>query len=133
LVLETTDPDEFVGLFAALRANPGLERAIRRAGCVTAKQYIWPKIIQRILLPRIRLFAPRASFPTDKQAGEVQAYTPGGRRRHSSAREVLKWTTQGADTRILSPDKADPTPGTMAQSKPRGWRSNEVRRKLLVG
>jgi glycosyltransferase involved in cell wall biosynthesis len=56
LVLETADPQEFIRLFRELRANPGHERALRRAGRRTAKQYVWPRIIQRILLPRLHLF-----------------------------------------------------------------------------
>jgi glycosyltransferase involved in cell wall biosynthesis len=56
LVLETADPQEFIRLFRELRASPVRERALRRAGRVTAKQYVWPQIIQRILLPRLRLF-----------------------------------------------------------------------------
>jgi len=57
LVLETTDPQEFVGLFGELRAKPALEHAIRRAGRVTAKRYAWPQIMDQILLPRLRLLA----------------------------------------------------------------------------
>jgi glycosyltransferase involved in cell wall biosynthesis len=57
LVLETTDPLEFLSLFAELRANPALERAIRRAGRITAKQYTWLQILQRYLLPRLRQLA----------------------------------------------------------------------------
>ena len=56
LVMETTDPREFLGLFGELRANPAVERALRRAGRTTAKQYSWLKIMQRHLLPRLRLF-----------------------------------------------------------------------------
>jgi glycosyltransferase involved in cell wall biosynthesis len=56
LVLETVDPQEFIRLFRELCANPGYERALRRAGRRTAKQYVWPRIIQRILLPRLHLF-----------------------------------------------------------------------------
>jgi len=56
LVLETADPQEFIRLFRELRANPGHERALRRAGRRTAKQYVWPRIIQRILLPKLHLF-----------------------------------------------------------------------------
>jgi hypothetical protein len=37
LVLETTDPQEFIGLFGELRANPAQERAMCRAGQATAK------------------------------------------------------------------------------------------------
>jgi glycosyltransferase involved in cell wall biosynthesis len=55
LVLETTDPLEFLSLFGELRTNPALERAIRRAGRMTAKQYTWLQILQRHLLPRLRL------------------------------------------------------------------------------
>lgn len=60
LVLETTDPHEFLGLFAALRANPGYERTLRRAGRVTAQYYTWSQILHHILLPRLRLGAPSA-------------------------------------------------------------------------
>ena len=55
LVMETTDPREFLGLFGELRANPALEQAIRRAGRTTAKHYSWVQIMQRHLLPRLRL------------------------------------------------------------------------------
>jgi glycosyltransferase involved in cell wall biosynthesis len=61
LVLETTDPREFLGLFGELRANPALERAIRRAGRMTAQHYRWSEIVARILLPRLRFLATRAS------------------------------------------------------------------------
>jgi glycosyltransferase involved in cell wall biosynthesis len=57
LVLETTDPQEFVSPFGALRANPARERAIRRAGCATAKRYAWPQILQGVLLPRLQVLA----------------------------------------------------------------------------
>jgi glycosyltransferase involved in cell wall biosynthesis len=57
LVLETTNPWEFVSLFRELRANPAQERALRRAGRVTAKGYAWPHIIRRILLPRLHQVA----------------------------------------------------------------------------
>ena len=62
LVLETNDPQEFVALYGQVRANPRLERAIRRAGCTTAKHYMWSKIIQGNLLPRLGLFS-RGSQP----------------------------------------------------------------------
>jgi hypothetical protein len=60
LVLETNDPQEFTTLFSQLRANPGRERALRRAGSVTAKHYLWSEIIQRLLLPRLHFLANRA-------------------------------------------------------------------------
>jgi hypothetical protein len=57
LVLETSDPQEFVSLFGELRANPAQDRAVRRAARATAKRYLWPHIMQQILLPRLRLLA----------------------------------------------------------------------------
>jgi len=62
LVLETTDPWEFVSLFRELRAHPPQERALRRAGQVTAKHYAWPHIVQRILLPRLHQVAGTSRF-----------------------------------------------------------------------
>jgi glycosyltransferase involved in cell wall biosynthesis len=55
LVMETTDPREFLGLFGELRATPGQERALRHAGRLTAKHYAWRQILQRHLFPRLRL------------------------------------------------------------------------------
>lgn len=57
LVLETENPRELVTLMEGLRANPERERAIRRAGQLTARHYTWVEIIQRTLLPRLKLFA----------------------------------------------------------------------------
>ena len=55
LVLETADPYEFVHLFRLLRADPSHERALRQAGQVTAKLYAWPRIVHRLLVPRLGL------------------------------------------------------------------------------
>jgi glycosyltransferase involved in cell wall biosynthesis len=60
LVLETTDPREFLGLFGALRANPTKERALRRAGRATARQYRWSEIVQRVLVPRVHCLIPKS-------------------------------------------------------------------------
>jgi glycosyltransferase involved in cell wall biosynthesis len=57
LVLETDDPQEFVGLFGILRAHPCQERAIRRAALVTAQEYQWTEILRRVLLPRVHSLA----------------------------------------------------------------------------
>jgi glycosyltransferase involved in cell wall biosynthesis len=69
LVLETTNPWEFVSLFRELRANPVQERALRRAGRTTAERYAWPHIIQRLLLPRLHHVARtwRSLNPTTTQ------------------------------------------------------------------
>jgi glycosyltransferase involved in cell wall biosynthesis len=68
LVLETTDPWEFVSLFQELHANPGQERGLRRAGQATARHYTWPHIVQRILLPRLHQVAGIWRLPGSKRA-----------------------------------------------------------------
>jgi glycosyltransferase involved in cell wall biosynthesis len=55
LVLETQDPNEFLGLFRRLRSNPGEAAALRRAGRWTARRFAWPEVVQRVLLPRLEL------------------------------------------------------------------------------
>jgi hypothetical protein len=61
LVLETTDPRELLGLFGARRANPALARAIRRPARRMAQHDRWSEIAARLLLPRLRFLATRAS------------------------------------------------------------------------
>jgi glycosyltransferase involved in cell wall biosynthesis len=53
LVLETEDPHEFLSLFQELRSQPGEIRSIRDAGRSTARRYTWPRIVRRVVLPRI--------------------------------------------------------------------------------
>ncbi len=59
LVMQTNEPEEFVGLFGRIRAEPGRERAMRRAGKTTARQYAWHEVVQRALLPRLELLGLR--------------------------------------------------------------------------
>src|SRR5262249_41385299 len=60
LVLETTDPWEFVTLFRELRADPARDQALRRAGRATAERYTWAHIVRRLLLPRLSLMTGRS-------------------------------------------------------------------------
>ena len=69
LVLETTDPWEFVSLFRELRANPAQEWALRRAGQATARRFAWPHIVQRILLPRLHHVAETSHYLTSNHIG----------------------------------------------------------------
>ena len=55
LVLETNDPREFLSMFSWLRAHPREAQALRRAGRRTARQFAWPEIVQRVLMPRVEL------------------------------------------------------------------------------
>ena len=53
LVLQTTDPQEFMGLFLPLQSHPTELRAMRRRGRLTANQQTWAAIIKRSLWPRL--------------------------------------------------------------------------------
>ena len=77
LALETNDPQEFLDLFGMLRVNPPLERALRRAGRVTAQHYTWSRIMHRILLPRLRLSAS-LSKGTESLPSNQGKQTPTG-------------------------------------------------------
>jgi glycosyltransferase involved in cell wall biosynthesis len=73
LVLETTDPQEFLSLFGELRAHPVKERALRRAGRATARQYRWSEIVQRVLVPRVHcLTAPIVPLATTRAAPHLE-------------------------------------------------------------
>jgi len=73
LVLETQDPNEFLGLFHRLCSEPGEASAIRRAGQWTAKHYGWADIVQRVLLPRVEPMYGAA--PPARIAGRITGGT----------------------------------------------------------
>ena len=80
LALETNDPEEFLDLFGTLRLNPTMERALRRAGRVTAQYYTWAQIMRRILLPRLHLMAcspPRLKTVPQRRSKKVSKLLPG--------------------------------------------------------
>lgn len=52
LSLQSLEANEFANFYAHLRAHPAEERAIRKHGRFTARQFTWPAIIHRNLLPR---------------------------------------------------------------------------------
>jgi hypothetical protein len=53
LVLQTTDPGEFISLYERLASHPNELRAIKRHGRSTANQHTWKAVIRRNLLPRV--------------------------------------------------------------------------------
>lgn len=55
LVLQTENPEEFMGFFAQLRGKPRAMDAMRRAGRETARQYAWPEVITRNFHPHLDL------------------------------------------------------------------------------
>jgi hypothetical protein len=59
LVLETDDPIEIVTELMLLKERPRLVDAMRRRGRVTARDYLWEKVIDRQLLLRVGFAAAR--------------------------------------------------------------------------
>ncbi len=53
LVLQENHPNEFVSLFTRLHAQPARARQLRLSGMQTAREYAWPRVIDRALLPRM--------------------------------------------------------------------------------
>lgn len=78
LVLETNDSREFIASLDALRANPAKEQAVRRAGQATAKLFTWSQVMQRVLLPQLRLLGAEAP-------GGAGSSSPGVERSRSVA------------------------------------------------
>lgn len=58
LVLQTTAPSEFIGLYRQLQADRGYENSLRRAGRVTARHFAWPEVLRTNLVPRLELPLP---------------------------------------------------------------------------
>src|SRR5579875_2527119 len=49
IVTETDDPDEIVGYLLYLRRHPDEQERIRRAGQLTAAQFLWDQVIENLL------------------------------------------------------------------------------------
>jgi glycosyltransferase involved in cell wall biosynthesis len=80
LVLETQEPDEFLGLFWRLRSNPTAAAALRRRGQWTAKRFAWPEVIDQVLLPRVELACDGgfpAAAPGDAAHPSDPMFSPG--------------------------------------------------------
>jgi glycosyltransferase involved in cell wall biosynthesis len=81
LALETNDPQEFLDLFGMLRLNPTMDRALRRAGRITAQHFTWLQITHRILLPRLHLIASSSTGmkTAPRNRAKKGIYTPTDR------------------------------------------------------
>ncbi len=62
IVLQTTDPSEFVSLYLQLRSNPVYESLMRKAGRATARHYAWPEVVRTTLAPRLGLSIPEVEL-----------------------------------------------------------------------
>jgi glycosyltransferase involved in cell wall biosynthesis len=49
IVTETDDPDEIVGYLLYLRRHPNEQERIRKAGCQTARQFLWDQVIENLV------------------------------------------------------------------------------------
>ena len=61
LVLETDDPIELVTELVLMKERPALVAAMRKKGRATAREYVWDKVIEQLLL-RIEFAAARQSI-----------------------------------------------------------------------
>ncbi len=53
LVLQTTEPREFVNALHRLEAHPEEEHALRRHALATARRFEWTEIVSRVVLPQV--------------------------------------------------------------------------------
>jgi glycosyltransferase involved in cell wall biosynthesis len=86
VVLETDDPIEIVTELTLLKERPRLVEAMRRRGRVTARDYLWEKVIDRQLLLRLGFAAARqaVSLPSN----DTPARKPGRPRRKRVPKRV---------------------------------------------
>jgi glycosyltransferase involved in cell wall biosynthesis len=77
LVLETDDPIELVTELNLLKQRPRLAASIRKQGRVTARQYIWEKVIDQLLL-RVEFAAAQQAvrLPTAEPAATKSSRRP---------------------------------------------------------
>lgn len=78
LVLETDDPLEIVTELAVLKEKPRVAAHIRRRGRITARDYVWEKVIDQLLL--------RVEFAAERQAVKLPPAAP--RKRVSRVRTL---------------------------------------------
>ncbi len=75
IVIETDDPLEIVTELTALEQRPRVAAHIRKRGRITARDYVWEKVIDQLLL--------RVEFAAEKQAVPLPAATPRKRVRRT--------------------------------------------------
>jgi len=68
LVLETDDPLEIVTELAVLKERPRVAAHIRRRGRITARDYLWERVIEQLLL--------RVEFAAERQAVKLPPAAP---------------------------------------------------------
>jgi glycosyltransferase involved in cell wall biosynthesis len=70
IVLETSDPREFVSLYRNLCEQPERAYRMRRAGKQTAQRYSWEQVAEAVLLPRVEIGLPPRPRALDAAAAD---------------------------------------------------------------
>jgi glycosyltransferase involved in cell wall biosynthesis len=78
LVVETDDPIELVTLMRLIKDRPALAASIRKRGRTTAKDFVWEKVIEHLLL-RIEFAAAQQSVRLAAADEPVRQPSPRGR------------------------------------------------------
>lgn len=136
LVLETDDPQEFIGLYSQLRMNPSQERAMRRAGCQTAKHYTWSQIVRRILVPRLQLTGagqlPGAmAYAKPREKTRMRVRIEG--QQLQIAPQLLGWIAERLEDLNTSYEDIAQAQVTLSKRQRQGRLRDEARVKLVVG
>lgn len=113
LVLQTEDPREFVTQFEPLAASPREAQAMRRRAVATARRFLWPEIVRRNLLPRIRLIREANQQPVDVAclAGEADERP----HRHHAPDSSRHWFS--GDTRRRAPQGVRTSPSAVVVTR----------------
>ena len=85
LVLETNDPVEVVTELTLLKERPKLAASIRRRGRTTARDYVWEKVIDQLLL-RVELAAAQQAVKQPSPETRTPVRPPRKAARKSPAR-----------------------------------------------
>jgi glycosyltransferase involved in cell wall biosynthesis len=71
LVLQSTQPEEFLTLYHRLRANPQTHQLLRRRGRSTAERYRWPQVIEGNVLPLLEFVFRQQNSATGLRGTEL--------------------------------------------------------------
>jgi glycosyltransferase involved in cell wall biosynthesis len=89
LVLETDDHVELVTLLRMIRDRPALAASIRKRGRATARDYMWDKVLDQLML-RIQFAAAQQAVRLSTAGEPEPSAPPPGRRRSRSSRPAAQ-------------------------------------------
>jgi len=89
LVLETDDPVELVTLLRMIKDRPALAASIRKRGRTTARDFVWEKVIDQLML-RIEFAAAQQTVRLATAGQPEPSASPPPRRRTRTSRTVAQ-------------------------------------------